>query len=396
MRMNGTYITGFGKYFPGEPVSNEQMEGRLGKIGGKPSRARHRVLAQNGIKTRYYALDDAQETTVSNSEMAAGAVRDLLQNTECPVDAVGFLAAATTQGDLPVPGFASMVHGELELPAVEIATLHGVCCSGLMALKAAALQVSSGEHDAAVACASELPSRLFKAERYAGQDVLRESSLPFDTEFLRWMLSDGAGAALVQNRANPSGLSLRIDWIQIRSHADRYPLCMYAGANKDSGGAIGKGWLDYPSFEAAARDGALNLKQDIRLLDDVVKLGVNGLFELIESGKVDPDRLDWIVCHYSSEFFKSRIFELLELGGVRLPAERWFSNLTSKGNVGSASTFVLLEELFNEGALSPGQELLLMIPESGRSTMGYAKLTVVGETEKKRLPAAPVDEPVSV
>ncbi|WP_169747060.1 hypothetical protein [Edaphobacter aggregans] len=33
--------------------------------------------------------------------------------------------AQTSQGDLPLPGFASMVHGELKVPPCEIATVHG-------------------------------------------------------------------------------------------------------------------------------------------------------------------------------------------------------------------------------------------------------------------------------
>ena len=66
-----------------------------------------------------------------------------------------------------------------------------------MALKNAVLQVRAGEKRNAVACASELPSRLFKASRYEAY-VPPDEVLPFDAEFLRWMLSDGAGAALLQ------------------------------------------------------------------------------------------------------------------------------------------------------------------------------------------------------
>ena len=84
-------------------------------IHGRPARAKARVLAQNGIATRHYALDRQQRTLFRNSEMAANAVRDLLARVALAGD-VDFLAAATTQGDLCVPGFASMVHGELGFP----------------------------------------------------------------------------------------------------------------------------------------------------------------------------------------------------------------------------------------------------------------------------------------
>ena len=73
-------------------------------IHGRPARAKARVLAQNGIATRHYALDRQQRTLFRNSEMAANAVRDLLARVALDGD-VDFLAAATTQGDLCVPGF---------------------------------------------------------------------------------------------------------------------------------------------------------------------------------------------------------------------------------------------------------------------------------------------------
>jgi 3-oxoacyl-[acyl-carrier-protein] synthase-3 len=385
--MNDVYITALGAFLPGEPVGNDDMEEYLGRVHGRPSRARARTLAQNGIQTRHYAIDKQQRTLFRNSQMAALAVKQALERGGRDLADVPLLAAATTAGDLLVPGFASMVHGELGNPACEIASLHGVCAAGAMALQRAYLGVRAGAQPRAVACASEFPSRLFKASRYETQ-VGEDGVLPFDTEFLRWMLSDGAGAALLEDRPRAQGLSLRIDWIEVISHADRFPVCMYAGANKDRDGHVGPGWLDYPSFQAAAGEGALNLKQDIRLLDQVIELGVARLFQLIDQGRLDPKALDWIVCHYSSQFFRGRIFELLAKGGVHLPPERWFSNLTTKGNVGSASLFVLLEELWSGGQLRPGQTILVNIPESGRFSVAYAHLTVVGEQ-----PAATVASP---
>src|SRR5262245_10138172 len=53
---NHVYINATGAFLPGEPVGNDEIEARLGMIGGKPSRARQRILNQNQIKTRHYAV----------------------------------------------------------------------------------------------------------------------------------------------------------------------------------------------------------------------------------------------------------------------------------------------------------------------------------------------------
>ncbi|MGH9938013.1 MAG: 3-oxoacyl-[acyl-carrier-protein] synthase III C-terminal domain-containing protein, partial [Blastocatellia bacterium] len=233
-------------------------------------------------------------------------------------------------------------------------------------------------HRNALICASEFTSRFFRRGLFEETRAFKEERrVPFDAEFLRWMLSDGAGAAVLESRPNARGLSLRIDWIDLVSYADRLDVCMYAGANKGEERRLGRSWYDYPNFAAAAEDGAILLKQDVQILDNIVKLGVARYFELIERGRFKPDEIDWLVCHYSSHVFRGKIIELLEKGGGMIPEERWFTNLYTRGNTGAASLFIMLEELFNEGHLKPGQKILCMVPESGRFVVSFMRLTVV-------------------
>ncbi|WP_284646116.1 3-oxoacyl-[acyl-carrier-protein] synthase III C-terminal domain-containing protein [Paenibacillus silviterrae] len=375
--MNEVYITSMGSFLPGPPVGNDEIEEYLGRIGGKSSRTMRRMLEQNRIRYRHYAIDKTQRSLYTNAEMAALAIQHALRLGEEDLSKrIDFLAAGTTQGDLLVPGFASMVHAETGLPTLEIATHHGVCGSGMQAMKNAFLQVQSGEKAAAVACASEFPSRAFKHTRFEEQTKFMDQPIPFDTDFLRFMLSDGAGAAVLQPKPNAKGLSLRIEWIDNQSYAHLYDICMYAGTNKEDPERTG--WLDYPSLHAAANEGAINLKQDIRLVNEMPKVGVKRFFELVEEGKVQPDRIDWMVCHYSSHFFRDEIFRLLQLGGLTIPEDKWFTNLYTKGNTGAASIYIMLEELLHEGRLKPGDTILCMVPESGRFQTSYMLLTAVG------------------
>ncbi len=374
---NPAYITALGKFLPGEPVANDQMEEHLGRIGGKPSRLRARILKQNGIHSRHYALDCEGRARYTNCELAANAVRAAMQRSELDLSKIEYLAAATSQGDLMAPGFASMVHGELKLPPCEIASLHGICTSGVMALKSAYLGVRSGERRNAMACASEFASRFFRPGLFEGtRDYQRDGRIPFDAEFLRWMLSDGAGAALLEPRPNAHGPSLRVEWIDLVSYADRFDVCMYAGAVKGEDGAL-TSWSTYPTVCDAVASGAILLRQDLEALDNVVKLGVGRYFELIEAGRIRPAEIDWMLCHYSSHFFRDKIFDLLRKGGAMIPEERWFTNLYSKGNTGCASLFIMLEELMNEGRFQPGQKILCMVPESSRFLVSFLLLTVV-------------------
>lgn len=380
--MNKVYITAAGVFLPNEAVSNEEMEAYLGQIDEKPSKLKARILKQNGIETRYYAIDRQQKTCFSNAEMAANAVKQALSRSSILPTGVQFLATGTTQGDLPVPGFASMVHAQLAIGASEVASFQSVCASGMMALKAAYSQIKAGEKQNAVCVGSEFSSRLFKSSRFDAQGM---KAAPFDTEFLRWMLSDGAGAFVLQNEIPAEGLALELEWIDLQSQAHAYPLCMYTGKN-DNKNEHEQTWLDYPDYESASQAGAINLKQDVRLLDQVVKEGVSHFFELINSGKIKVDDITWLCCHYSSEHFKEPIKELMRKGGAAIPEEKWFSNLRTKGNTGSASIFIMLEELFYSGKLKKGDEILCMVPESGRFITSFMKLKVVaGGKETKSL-----------
>jgi 3-oxoacyl-[acyl-carrier-protein] synthase-3 len=81
--------------------------------------------------------------------------------------------------------------------------------------------------------------------------------------------------------------------------------------------------------------------------------------------------------HLSSLFFAKKIEDELDKIGIGIPAEKWFTNLTRVGNIGSASAFLMVEELFNSDKLKKGDKLLLMIPESARFSYAYVALTVV-------------------
>jgi len=101
------------------------------------------------------------------------------------------------------------------------------------------------------------------------------------------------------------------------------------------------------------------------------------LQELVEQGRIEAEKVDWFLPHYSSGFFRDKVAAGMQAAGCAIPQEKWFTNLSSKGNTGSASIFIILEELFNSGRLQKGETLLCYIPESGRFSTAFMHLTVV-------------------
>ena len=378
--MMDVFITKASRFLPNDPVENDDMETFLGMVDGKPSKARRVILRRNGIKQRYYALDKDGNVTHTNVQMAANAVRGLLDD-QLTIDDIDLLSCGTGSPEQLIPSHGVMVHGELGgKKHMEVVSFAGSCCSGADALKYAYMAVKLGLSKNAVAVASERSSAWMRASYFQKESeqlaqLEDHPMLAFQKDFLRWMLSDGAFSVLLQGKPSASGLSLRLDWIDITSYANTKETCMYAAADKDADGRV-KGWASFPQSEWLT-ESIFAIKQDTRMLsENIVPLGVQYLIEMGKKHQFTPDDVDWFLPHMSSMFFKDVILEETAKQGFFIPEERWFYNLPKIGNIGSASAFAMLEELMDSGLLKQGQKVLVMVPESARFSYCYFMLTV--------------------
>lgn len=377
---NRVYLESAGYFMPGEAVSNDAMDSYIAPLNRMSSRIKSRILAENGIKQRYYAIDPEGQTVYTNAQLAANAIRDCLRRNDSDLAAVSLLTSGSSGGDALMPGFANMIQGELAAQPMETLSVHGICAAGVSAIQVAAQGVEMGGHASALAVASELPSRLFKRSRFAA----RGYDADFDAHFLRWMLSDGAGALLLGNSGRAlagasQGVRLKLKWVHQRSFSGDYPVCMQLGLSADRQ----KGHLDYPSWNEAEADGALSLRQDIRLLPHLFDIGIHEYAKLVRDGWLDPDQVDHFLCHYSSEKFIPVVEDLMEKAGLVIPRERWFSNLAWRGNTGAASILIMLAEFLETREIKPGEQIFCYIPESGRFMAAYMLL----EAEAVHAPA---------
>ena len=246
------YITRLSSFFPNDPVSNDEMEEYLGLIDNEASKGKGLVLRNNKIKNRYYALDKKGNITHSNADLTYEAIKKLVGGS-FSIKNIEMLACGTTSPDQLLPSHASMVHGLLNTHPVEIISTAGSCNSGMHAMKYAYLSIKSGDIQNAVCTGSErfsvmMQSKNFNYEASKLKELSKNPVIAFEKDFLRWMLSDGAGAALLQNKPNEDEISLRIEWIEMKSFANQLGTCMYSGAEKYDDGNI-RGWLDHDSNE---------------------------------------------------------------------------------------------------------------------------------------------------
>lgn len=378
--MHDVFITKASTYLPNEPVSNDEMESYLGLVNNTPSKARALILRNNKIKTRYYALDKNGKSTHTNSQITAKAIEGLFDE-NFKKENMSLLSVGTTSPDQIQPSHASMVHGELNIgKSIEINTSTGLCNSGMNALNYGFLNIKAGIKENAVCAGSERMSAWMTADKFNHEaenlKLLEERPIvAFKREFLRWMLSDGAGAFLLENKPRENETSLKIEWIDFYSYAHEIEACMYSGCEKQEDGSL-KSWAEYPA-EEWLNQSIFALKQDTKILDKYILVkGAESLRSSFDKHQLDPETVDHVLAHISSGYFKEGLKEEFANVGLDFPWEKWFYNLSEVGNIGAGSIFIAVEQLMNSGTLKKGEKILLCVPESGRFAYSCALLTV--------------------
>lgn len=379
--MKEVYLTAIEKYMPNEAISNDEMEKYLGLINGNESKSRGLILRNNKITQRYYALDKNGHPTHTNAQLASLVIHKLIKD-RIDLSEIELLTAGTSSPDVIQPSHALMVHGELGTDHnMEVMSANGTCNAGMLSLKYAYMALAAGEYENAISAASEtlsswMHARNFESEIDKRKEIEENPYIAFEKDFLRWMLSDGAAATLLQTYPAEGGISLKIEWIDVKSFANELETCMYAGCVKQKDGSV-KGWREL-SPEEQKESSVFSLKQDAKILgNNIINYGIKHLQTVCEKRKLDLDDVDWLLPHLSSMFFKKQAFDKLKETIKEIPIEKWFINLPEVGNVGAASALLMLEDLFHSDKLKIGQKILVMVPESARFSSTYMLLTVV-------------------
>lgn len=381
MSLKEVFITRTSSFLPNDPISNEEMESFLGLINKQASKMKALVLRNNGIKTRYYAIDREGNKTHTNAELTALAIKNLFLQDPQELKSVALLSCGTSSPDQMMPSHGVETHGQLkESTNLEVISPSGNCCSGMHALKYNFMATRAGMVSKSVSTGSERLSRVMHSDTFNPEvdrkkELEENPFLAFEKDFLRWMLSDGASAFLIENKKNQNGISLRIDWIESMSFANQVEACMYMGCEKMDDGTL-KSYKDFTGKEILDQS-ILSVKQDVKLLSkNIISLGFKGLQKIFEDKNLKADDVTYFLPHMSSYFFEDKIFQELKALNLEIPKERWFSNLKEKGNIGAASIYLMVDDLWKSGKLKNGETILVAVPESARFSYVFALFTV--------------------
>lgn len=351
------YITYTASHLPGSAVDNDSIQQFLGTLDGEEE-VREKILKLNGIRLRHYAQDERQQPTNDVYGLASKAVQALGTSLED----VSYLATGTTYAPLSAPGCASLVHSRLSeagvmTQPVEISSHAGICSSAAAGLVGAIRAVESGQHRTAISVGAEHASEVLKSSVIRPVDDRSEheeirNSRWFMSVFLRFMLSDGAGACVLASEPTARGASLRVNWTSSLSLANGAPLCM----KLDNANGL--------------------LTQDLSVLNaHLFKSADRALCHAMERFDDRLDNYAMTLPHLSSFFFQRRMERVVSRYCENSP--RFWTNLATAGNTGAASIYVMLDEYLRTQPIADGDRILLFVPESGQFNFVFVSLTAV-------------------
>ena len=167
------------------------------------------------------------------------------------------------------------------------------------------------------------------------------------------MLSDGAGAFLLEGQPREQGLSLKVNWTYSRSFANQAPLCMQIQSRP------------------------MMLTQNVKILAKyMAPLSKEVVAGALCAHDETLDSYTMVLPHMSSYYFEPAVKKIMAELSPNREVPYW-TNLRTAGNTGAASIFIMLDEYIKNQPVKAGDRLLLFVPESGQFNYVLISLTVV-------------------
>ncbi len=307
----GVQVVGCGSYVPTQVVTNADLHARY---GFDPEWVEQRT----GIVERRHAPAD-----MATSDLAAEAGRKAIRHAELSPEDIDLLVIGTFTPDYHCPSTACLVQDKLGLdcPAFDVAA----ACSGFMyAMVTGSQFVATGNARNALVIGADCNSRIV--------DPTDQRTYP--------LFGDGAGAVVISEGDPHQGF-----------------LCYQMGSDGSGGGLLDRpaGGSKVPLTPMALEAGDHYLKMDGR---SVFKWAVRLLAESIDlmlakTGMTVEDVSLFVLHQANIRIIQSAAEQL------GIPQEKFFINLHRYGNTSGGSIPLALDEAFQQGRISSGDNVLM-------------------------------------
>jgi len=311
-------IVAVGSYVPERVLTNADLEQLV-------DTSDEWITSRTGIKERRIAA-----ATEYTSDIATKAAQQALQRAGVAADKIDLIIVATITPDMPFPSTACLVQRTLGAKHAAAFDLEAACSGFIYALEIGQQFITSRTYDTVLVIGAEKLS----------------SIIDWTDRNTCVLFGDGAGAAILQNRADSHGL---------------LTVCMGADGNKADLLSMPGGGSRCPAT-AKSVDARLHyLRMDGK---ETFKNAVNAMYyaarEALRRCEVDISRIKCVIPHQANR-------RIIDAVGERLGAQpdQVFINLHKYGNTSAASVAIALDEAVQTGRVQRGDLILLVVFGAG-------------------------------
>jgi 3-oxoacyl-[acyl-carrier-protein] synthase III len=355
--MNTVYICGSGSYLPGKPVAFDDIPKVLGELDQAPDKIRkwinrtHPVMRELlDIKYVHYAIDpETRAFTEDNITMAVAAAKKALDAAGLAPEDVDLICYGSAHQD-QMPTASVRIQEALGIETCDELSIHANCTSAYKALYLGHQLIKNGQNRNALILSANMASSELRAEYY-NQPLVDKESL-----FLRWFLSDGAGALVLSSEKRHSH-DLRVETTFIESIGGKRPSLMF-----NLRPAL---WLNpQQEFE----QGYHHLRQRFRnalatsdFQEPDGSIFLKGFQRMMARSLVSLDDIRYFQINLPTKHIVDSIKEeFLQMG---IDGAVFYSKLDQLGYCGPPMAFICLDKIIREERFNPGDCVASFVTE---------------------------------
>lgn len=351
------YLVGTGSCLPGEPIPFDAIPDTLGRLLDAPPAIirwmdqTHKVMREIlNIKYVHYAFNPITRVYMDDAvTMAVKAARQALDAAGINAVDVDLICYGSPHQD-QMPTASVRIQEALGIERCEEFSIHANCTSSYKALYLAHQLIGSGHNKTALVISSNVASSELRSEYY-NQPLVDKDSL-----FLRWFLSDGAGAAVVSTK-DLGGRKLRVESTFIESIGGKKPSLMFN--NRPAY------WMN-PKEEFET--GRHHLRQKFRneLATSLFQeadgsVFFTGLKRMIARDKIPVERICYFQVNMPTRHIIDSILDECETIGI--PRSSLYTRLDDLGYTGPPMSLMGLDSVVRNETISPGDRIVSFVTE---------------------------------
>jgi len=359
-------ITGSGSYLPGKPITIHEVDKFLGELTEAPKKiqkwlGRMKNLMDEMLEVDYYhyAIDpETREFTDDNITMSVKAAKKAMDKAGLKPEDIDLIVYGSAHQD-QMPTASVRIQEALGIEQCGEMSIHANCTSAYKSLLVASDFIKSGRYKNALVISSSISSSELRAEYY-NQSIVKKEEL-----FLRYFLSDGAGALLLQATDEKKD-GLFVEHTYMESIGGKKPSAML---NKRPAY-----WMNpKEEYELGYHHLGQMFNEQLRthFHDDDGSVFLKGLKRMLGLYPIDLNELKYFQVNFPSKHISELIMD--ECDELGISRDTLYTKMSSMGYAGPPMAFISIDKIISEEKLNSNNLILSFVTEVSKFMQaGYA------------------------